>query len=838
MPTPLPWETWKATEPLSYLNTGLGILGLPGDYARGVIGSIPALFGRGPSHVGERLSGEELAQAFGWEKPGALGGMAMGLVTDPSMLAGPAIHLARSIAGGAQAAKAASTAAQHSVPFLKSAAFNIGAPLAGAAVYDANREYANPVADALASGLMAAPLATMGASMAIKGARGLGKALTPKDVPASQESIASRRNFMKQIGAGAASAAMEGPERLVKGASLKPRPVAPTETGPTLEQMRDAFEQWDYSDSGRYPTVFEIAGREGMQHPTVGKYLRNIGDLDDKLSHHMVELGDALDDLDLVKARAAYQKTQDIERVMDINEGAAWDSLNKYESELEALKQANRAADRARWNANRAASDAASRRSAYGLPWQENPLVPYQPPSEGVLPVGTPPLNQLAGQGSLAPPATIPLPAPMTVHGDTAFKQVKSLLEHGRKGVPEQEVIKLLEDLPEDMRQEALAAIRSHEKTAPPSSEKRHPILSALMDEPSRSVGPSPPSEWPLVPYNKLPQEIREVLPIPDSPERRAGILRMRELNDRMEMVYKAMDNPSLSNQERERLQDLADLAYTEHERLSRATGYDPTDPSTILPADAAEIPAAIPVSFVTPRESISHYYENLLSGGGVDEALRAAKESKQQGLPWNFSNFDRPVATFIEHTPSGPYSGRYHPNDLGRPAARLNTGNMSEDPGIRAEQLRATLAHEVGTHSMQPDLSGSLITWPDKPYRRGNTIGPDLDEYPLKQTEAEAAVIGPVKRLYAKATGNLVRTPQDAEKALEWLAQYAQSHDVARGGEIDHAAKALADLVAHSRYESTIKPYLTSRMPGILSFLPWILPFAGASLASQQENQ
>jgi hypothetical protein len=550
MPQPLPWETWKANEPLSYLNTGLGILGLPGEYARGVIGSIPALFGRGPSHVGERLSGEELAQAFGWEKPGALGGMAMGLVTDPSMLAGPAIHLARSIAGGAQAAKAASTAAHHSVPFLKSAAFNIGAPLAGAAVYDANREYANPVADALASGLMAAPLATMGASMAMKGARGLGKALTPKDVPATQESIASRRNFMKQIGAGAASTAMEGSERLVGGASLKPRPVAPTETGPTLAQMQDAFERWNYSDNGQYPTVFEIAGREGMQHPKVGKSLHNISVLNDKLSRHMVELGDALDVLDFDKALAAYQKTQAIERVLGVNEAAAWDLLNKYAPELEALEQANRAADRARWNADRAASDAASRRFDYGLPWQKNPLVPYQPPSEGVLPkhpkdmtpteygeavrtilsrvnaaekpgnytdlppylrqildsgdwkafsrargytepeiadfqrwmdiappdhplvyasddqmhraflesaktkellpVGTPPLNQLAGQETLAPPATIPLPAPKyappfysrlqlaaeALPGEALAQGIAERVQPGRKGRP------------------------------------------------------------------------------------------------------------------------------------------------------------------------------------------------------------------------------------------------------------------------------------------------------------------------------------------------------------------------------------------------------------------
>ena len=90
--TRFPWEDFQASSPASWLNTGLGLMDLPGEYVRGAVAGQP----------GERLSGEELAQHLGWKEPGAVGGMLTSMATDPLMLigaVGPAMRGIRALRG-------------------------------------------------------------------------------------------------------------------------------------------------------------------------------------------------------------------------------------------------------------------------------------------------------------------------------------------------------------------------------------------------------------------------------------------------------------------------------------------------------------------------------------------------------------------------------------------------------------------------------------------------------------------------------------------------------------------------------------------------------------------
>ena len=100
--------------------------------------------------------GDEILRAYGNNDPGAFASTATSMATDPLMLLGalgPALRLARGVGGAAEGLGAA----RASTPFLKSAAFGFET-LAGSAILDANRDANNPMADALATGLMAAPL--------------------------------------------------------------------------------------------------------------------------------------------------------------------------------------------------------------------------------------------------------------------------------------------------------------------------------------------------------------------------------------------------------------------------------------------------------------------------------------------------------------------------------------------------------------------------------------------------------------------------------------------------------------------------------------------------------
>ena len=122
----MPWENqdWSNHPLVSALSTGMGIMDVPGEFVRGLAAGRP----------GERLSGEELGQSYGWKDPGQLGGMALSMATDPLMLlgiAGPALRGIRAL-GSIGSAAEGMTAAKAATPFLKSAAFNFGVPLAGA----------------------------------------------------------------------------------------------------------------------------------------------------------------------------------------------------------------------------------------------------------------------------------------------------------------------------------------------------------------------------------------------------------------------------------------------------------------------------------------------------------------------------------------------------------------------------------------------------------------------------------------------------------------------------------------------------------------------------------
>lgn len=153
----------------SWGDAALQTLDLPGSLARGALRSGSRLW-QGQDADFQRTSPEELAETWGWGPMSNLGSMGLAMATDPlSYLGalGPALRLARGVRGlsaGAEAAEAAT-------PFLKSQAFGFGAPLAGAAMLDANQEAQLPGWDMAASALMMSPLAIHAPGM-IKGAAG------------------------------------------------------------------------------------------------------------------------------------------------------------------------------------------------------------------------------------------------------------------------------------------------------------------------------------------------------------------------------------------------------------------------------------------------------------------------------------------------------------------------------------------------------------------------------------------------------------------------------------------------------------------------------------------
>ena len=235
------FEGFQADSPSSWLGAGLDTLDLPGALVRGLLAGRP----------GERVSGDELLRGWGYDDPGAFASTATSMATDPlSYLAllGPAARLLRgagAVGEGLGAAKAATAA----TPFLKSAAFGFGAPLAGAAVMDANKPYGNATADMLATGLMAAPLAVHGPGMVMNAGRrlagglrnlagfggaaegaeaanaaGAANAARPMPgVPGPAPVNMGRRNFLKQVGGGLAAAAMPG--NLMEGFGAARDPV-------------------------------------------------------------------------------------------------------------------------------------------------------------------------------------------------------------------------------------------------------------------------------------------------------------------------------------------------------------------------------------------------------------------------------------------------------------------------------------------------------------------------------------------------------------------------------------------------------------------------------------
>ena len=130
MPAQLPWENFDPTNPLDYASAALGTMALPGDYLRGVLGGRP----------GDRLSGEELGNQWGMLDPNShglghtLGGMGLGMATDPLTLLpllGMAAKGMSALGGAGEAASAAKVLPGMGKPLMGSLAPAAARPMMG-----------------------------------------------------------------------------------------------------------------------------------------------------------------------------------------------------------------------------------------------------------------------------------------------------------------------------------------------------------------------------------------------------------------------------------------------------------------------------------------------------------------------------------------------------------------------------------------------------------------------------------------------------------------------------------------------------------------------------------
>lgn len=236
------------------------------------------------------------------------------------------------------------------------------------------------------------------------------------------------------------------------------------------------------------------------------------------------------------------------------------------------------------------------------------------------------------------------------------------------------------------------------------------------------------------------------------------------------------------SPQEKERR---SSLTAAGREREDRRTASGPTD----LP----------PMIGTSPKDLVAKYYAGI--DGGVDEAITAAQSAMH--TPTRDSKFENPRA-YNKWTPDriekvyevrtyplkegmntrGQYSPEEDFIDLGVPD---KYGKNTDKRG----NYRSTLQHE-STHaytnnpldevvretrrsSMRP-ISPDLIESEEEA-----GVSPGFREYLNRPYEADAR-LAEIKREYAHATNKLVRTPEDADAAMNWFKNNAELIKQGRG--------------------------------------------------------
>lgn len=218
------------------------------------------------------------------------------------------------------------------------------------------------------------------------------------------------------------------------------------------------------------------------------------------------------------------------------------------------------------------------------------------------------------------------------------------------------------------------------------------------------------------------------------------------------------------------------------------------------------------PMIGTSPKDLVAKYYAGI--EGGVDEAVNAAQSA--MNTPTRDSKFENPLA-YNKWTPDRiekvyevrtyplkedmTTRGQYWPKD---DYIELGVPNKSDKNTDRRGNYRSVLQHE-STHaytnnpfddivrinrkpSMRP-ISSNLFETDDTEAGVSPSLGllsmtgasPSFREYLNRPTEADAR-LAEIKREYAHATNVLVRTPEDADAAMNWFKDSAELIKQGRG--------------------------------------------------------
>jgi len=167
-----------------------------------------------------------------------------------------------------------------------------------------------------------------------------------------------------------------------------------------------------------------------------------------------------------------------------------------------------------------------------------------------------------------------------------------------------------------------------------------------------------------------------------------------------------------------------------------------------------------IPRHKQTPASAFANYYENA---GGLANAARKAMEYNQAGnAPTNAPELDLSDENLLK--PRTVYrTSLTNPEVSGM---SFDGGNIVIKPPVRGFLSRKIAEHELA-HQLQKQRSIESVT---NPNRVGRSWTPA--KWALRPEELDAYAASPIKRLYAQMTGKLVDSPEEAEKALNWMKQ------------------------------------------------------------------
>lgn len=161
-----------------------------------------------------------------------------------------------------------------------------------------------------------------------------------------------------------------------------------------------------------------------------------------------------------------------------------------------------------------------------------------------------------------------------------------------------------------------------------------------------------------------------------------------------------------------------------------------------------------------TLRDDISRWYEKV--PGGLDAAVEQAQEAIRDngGRPWNPAGIDALSPVIVKAVDKG--LGYHNPR----------TGEVAISDSLLADhRLRQSVLEHERSHRLfgTPAENGPILPGRARWLTQGSA------EYVTKPTEIDVR-IADIKRKYAHATGRLVNSPEEAEKAIMWFGRNFES--------------------------------------------------------------